>query len=125
MIFITGGIFQGQEDCAKKLCGPEGKIADGACASLEEMEMADVVLNLHAWVRRLIEDGKDPIAYAGELFSANPDAIYTTVEVGSGIVPADPREREWREAAGRTGCLAAAKSDQVIRIVCGIAARIK
>lgn len=125
MIFITGGIFQGQDAYAKELCGPEGKIADGACASLEEMEMADVVLNLHAWVKRLIEDGKDPISYAETLFSANPDAIYTTVEVGSGIVPIDPLERDWREAAGRAGCLAAARSDQVIRIICGIAARIK
>lgn len=125
MILITGGAFQGQEEYAKQLRAGNGAIADGASASAQEMESAEVVLNLHLWVRRLLMEEKDPVACAGRLFAQNSDAIYTTVEVGSGIVPVDAPERHWREAAGRVGCLAAARSDQVIRLVCGIAGRIK
>ena len=41
-------------------------------------------------------------------------------ELGGGVVPVDPREREARERAGRLACLLAARADTVIRVFCGI-----
>lgn len=45
--------------------------------------------------------------------------------VGSGIVPVSESDRAWRERAGRLGCLLAAASDVVVRMVCGIPCVIK
>ena len=46
--------------------------------------------------------------------------IVTASELGGGVVPVDPREREARERAGRLACLLAARADTVIRVFCGI-----
>ena len=40
-------------------------------------------------------------------------------------VPVDRKERDFREACGRTLCLAAQLSDEVWRVICGIGERIK
>ena len=41
------------------------------------------------------------------------------------MVPPDPFERAWREAAGRTCCMLAEKSGTVLRVYAGIPAVIK
>jgi len=41
-------------------------------------------------------------------------------EVGSGIIPAVPQERAWREATGRLCVMLAQRAEKVIRIVAGI-----
>lgn len=46
-------------------------------------------------------------------------------EVGCGIVPVDAGEREWRERAGRLGCLLAAEAEAVVRVTCGIGRVVK
>ena len=46
-------------------------------------------------------------------------------EIGGGVVPVDPEQRAGREAAGRLGCLLAARADTVIRVFCGIPTVIK
>ena len=46
-------------------------------------------------------------------------------EVGSGVVPIDTNDREYREAVGRALCVIAQEAESVIRCVCGIGVRIK
>lgn len=46
-------------------------------------------------------------------------------EIGGGIIPLDRFEREYREKAGIFGCYIAGKSDEVVRVICGIGSRIK
>ena len=46
-------------------------------------------------------------------------------EVGSGIIPINKFDREWRETVGRESCKMAAAADEVWRVVCGIGQRIK
>ncbi len=46
-------------------------------------------------------------------------------EVGSGVVPIEPLEREYRERLGRMQCMLAARAERAERIVCGIRQRIK
>lgn len=56
---------------------------------------------------------------------AHPDTVLICDEVGNGIVPLDPFEREYRERLGRLLCEIAADAERVERIVCGIGQRIK
>lgn len=46
--------------------------------------------------------------------------VVLQTELGGGLVPLDPAEREKREAAGRLSCLLAARADTVIRVSCGL-----
>ena len=50
---------------------------------------------------------------------AQYDAV-TVAELGGGIVPLDPEERENRERAGRLACLLAERAEVVVRVYCGI-----
>jgi adenosylcobinamide kinase/adenosylcobinamide-phosphate guanylyltransferase len=51
--------------------------------------------------------------------------VVTASEIGGGIVPIDPAQRKYREAAGRLCRLIAERSDTVIRVFCGIPTTIK
>lgn len=46
-------------------------------------------------------------------------------EIGCGVVPLDPTEREWREVTGRICCKLAEKAERVDRIFCGLNMRLK
>ena len=46
-------------------------------------------------------------------------------EVGCGLVPVDPAERERRERTGRLCIELAKRADRVIRVVCGVGTAIK
>ena len=65
---------------------------------------------------------KDLEKLADEL--AQFDAV-TIAEIGGGIVPLDPDERERRERAGRLACLLAERAETVVRVFCGIPKVIK
>ena len=60
-----------------------------------------------------------------ERFENEEDTLIISDEIGNGIVPADSFEREYRELTGRLLCMAAERSDEVMRIICGIGQRIK
>lgn len=90
--------------------------------------------DLHLFIRRLMLGesvcgegrGADGIrGMADALMKANPDRILVTDEIGYGIVPVDPFERQYRETAGRICCQAAGYASQVWRVCCGIGQRIK
>ena len=46
-------------------------------------------------------------------------------EVGCGLVPMDPFERQYREAVGRLGEQLAKKASEVYRMSCGLAQKLK
>ncbi len=53
------------------------------------------------------------------------DMIIISDEIGNGIVPIDPFEREYREKTGRILIELAKQADEVVRVVCGIGQKIK
>lgn len=59
------------------------------------------------------------------LLLQNPSWVIVSDEVGSGIVPLEKEDREWREATGRMLCEIAKEADEVYRMYCGIAVKIK
>lgn len=108
MKLYVGGAYQGQYELA-----------------VSENPGAPIVADFHLVVRRAIEEGQEARAFARAFIEENPDAVVVTNELGSGIVPMEPSDRAWREAAGRATCLVAQAAETVTRVTCGIGVRIK
>ena len=125
-VLIIGGAYQGKTAYAKKAFGLNAEnTADGETCSREECEKAKGIVKYQELVRRLLREGSDPQALTVRLLEKNPDAVIVMNEVGSGIIPAEREEREWREAVGRVGCFLAASASQVIRVSCGLPVVLK
>ena len=75
-----------------------------------------------------VSDGK-PVLYDLETIVRDADVPFDALlkkklilcrEVGSGVIPLDRSEREWREAVGRLCCALAKEATAVVRVVCGV-----
>lgn len=107
MIFITGPLYGGKKAYIKSVM------------NLSDEELARVAL----WdVQNMSADCDDLGALADKL---SEKAIVIATEVGGGVVPVDPKERAFREAAGRLACLLAQRADTVIRVCCGLPQLLK
>ncbi|MDY3989801.1 MAG: bifunctional adenosylcobinamide kinase/adenosylcobinamide-phosphate guanylyltransferase [Massilioclostridium sp.] len=109
----------------------QGKLAYAlSCYGLTEQQISEgnldgpIVNRLQEWVRKLLAQQIDPLARIDELVEGR-DLVILCDEVGCGVVPIDPAQREWREAVGRVCCALAQKAVFVDRVQCGIATRIK
>ena len=119
---------------------------DGETATWEEFLASAWSRNFHLLVRRILKkdetlglpDEQETALFettsaglhnwknmAETIYNANPDRILVTDEIGYGIVPMDPFEREYREETGRICCLLAEKSEEIWRVCCGIGTRLK
>ena len=99
MIFVTGGCFQGKQQWVLQNCQVQPfRVADGAVCSMEAIKSAGVLDHFHLLVRRWMQAGKIPADETEKILSDNPDIVIITDEIGSGIVPLDIKEREWRAA---------------------------
>lgn len=107
MIFVTGPLFAGKREY---ICSALGWTADDL-------------------TRRAIWDVQDLVAQVPDLEALAQDlARYEVViatEIGGGVVPVDPAQRQAREAAGRLSCLLAQRAQRVIRVVCGLPQALK
>lgn len=126
MIFVTGGCFQGKQQWVLQNCQVQPfRVADGAVCSMEAIKSAGVLDHFHLLVRRWMQAGKIPADETEKILSDNSDIVIITDEIGSGIVPLDVKEREWREVHGRICCQLAGRADAVFRITAGIGQKIK
>lgn len=76
-------------------------------------------------MRRNLKEGRDIGEMAERILQKNPSVILLCNELGSGVVPVEAFDREWREATGRLCCRLAAEAEEVHRVVCGIGMVIK
>lgn len=114
MILIIGGAYQGKEAYVRE------HFPDGC----------DVILDYHLRIRKQLQEGKDPMEEAKQLVLSSlncPDKELVIVcdEIGSGVVPMDGFERQYRESTGRVCCYFAEESEKVIRVIAGIGTVIK
>ena len=79
----------------------------------------------HLWFRKKLEDGGTPEEEMRSYMQLHPDCVIISDEIGNGIVPLDPFEREYRDRLGRMLVEIASKADRVERVICGIGQRIK
>lgn len=84
-----------------------------------------VVNHFHRWVRGRLMDGGCPEAEIRAFLDRCEDCVIICDEIGSGIVPGDGFEREYRERTGRILIELAARAERVERVICGIGQRIK
>ena len=106
MIYVTGPLFAGKQEVIQKALGFSD--ADFAARAVRDVQELVPCEDLPALADRL----------------ARFEIVIQT-EIGGGIVPMDPAEREKREAAGRLGCLLAQRADTVIRVCCGLSQLLK
>ena len=123
MVLITGGVYQGKEEFAREHFQIKTG-ADGGRAKTEELYQADLIADLHLWIRGELRAGRDPREEIGKILEKNPDVVITVAELGCGIVPAEAFDRNWREVTGRICCLLAPMARAVYRVTCGIGTKI-
>jgi adenosyl cobinamide kinase/adenosyl cobinamide phosphate guanylyltransferase len=122
MILIIGGRAQGKLDWAKN----RFSLADADIArDFAGAAGAKALYALHDAIAASLRAGRSPEDEVNALVSANPDIIIICDEIGGGVVPIDPFEREWRERVGRICCELAARAERVERVLCGISMRLK
>ncbi len=106
MIFITGPLYAGKKDYIRTALGlGEEEFREKAVWDVQELALTD-----------------SPEALAEALARHE---IVIAAEIGGGLVPVAPEEREKREAAGRLSCLLAEKAETVIRVCCGLPQLLK
>ncbi|SHM82134.1 bifunctional adenosylcobinamide kinase/adenosylcobinamide-phosphate guanylyltransferase [Ruminococcus flavefaciens] len=126
MKLITGGAYQGKAETALKLFGIRKEdIISGEDCEFEEVLTAKCIRDYHRLVSRLMDTGADPVEFTKRLCRENSSCILIMNEIGCGIVPMERKERVYRENVGRCGCIIAAESDEVVRVICGIAHFLK
>lgn len=126
MILITGG--SGQEKlawaCEKRNLSQDSVfVYNGERGWPDSMEQIQVLDKVHELVKQALLQGKPLDSLAEQL--AGPDRILILDEVGCGLVPMDPFERQYREAVGRLGEQLAKKASEVYRMSCGLAQKLK
>lgn len=142
MKLVIGGAFQGKLAYAKETYHIENWI-DGRSCGFEEIWACGGIHHFHEYIRRAVavgqEDGfhgwihagslidleEQAEAFAEELYRRNPGILVVSNELGYGVVPMDKFDRDYRETVGRACTCIAARSDEVVRVVCGIGLRIK
>lgn len=126
MIMITGGAFSGKKDYAKKRFGfSDDDILNGENCSLNAVFSAKCIADYQFIVKHLLEENADVQTFTERLCRENPNAVVIINEIGAGIIPLEKSDRIWREETGRSGCLIARNSSEVIRLACGIPTTIK
>ena len=136
MVLVIGGMCQGKHDFCKS-----------------EFPDAEVIEHYEENIREELKEGKDPVSEAEKWLddisatmeiAGTDSAVHLSMdyenrfkeqlprelviimnEVGSGVVPMDKDEREWREAVGRVSCFFAKRADIVYRLLAGIPQRLK
>ena len=113
MVLIVGGEGAGKRAFAKSLGYTDAQISVGEVTDLPVVEHLE---------RMLFADPTCGDALLSQLLTRE---IVVCNEVGSGIIPVDPKERRGREATGRLCVLLAQRATTVVRMVCGIPTVIK
>ncbi|WP_310603340.1 bifunctional adenosylcobinamide kinase/adenosylcobinamide-phosphate guanylyltransferase [Anaerosporobacter sp.] len=143
MKLIIGGVAQGKLAIAKQLC-ESGYRTESACStnialdvnrvltivdenfdSIEELYTANIINHFHLIIRRLLIENIELEHITEQIVKKNPAVIIVSTEIGYGIVPMDSFEREYRERTGRICCKIVEGAEEVYRVVCGIATKMK
>lgn len=123
MDFIIGGSHQGKWNFVKENY-TFTKVFYGAQMTEQELKDKEVLKDLHLFIYRQLQQGVSPQKIDSMLEQLFVKVVVTD-EIGYGIVPIDPMERNYREITGRICCKIASRSEHVYRILCGIPTQLK
>ncbi len=127
MKLIIGGTAQGKlEYVLLKYDVQKNMVWDGVLPNDRKLNKNIVVINhFHQWVKSRMVSGGCPEDEIMSFLDCSEDCIIICDEIGNGIVPIDPFEREYRERTGRILVQLAMRAEEVERIICGIGQKIK
>ena len=127
MKLVIGGTAQGKlEYVLLKYDVQKNMVWDGVLPNDRKLNKNIVVINhFHQWVKSRMVSGGCPEDEIMSFLDCNEDCIIICDEIGNGIVPIDPFEREYREHTGRILVQLAMRAEEVERIICGIGQKIK
>ncbi|MCM1049746.1 MAG: bifunctional adenosylcobinamide kinase/adenosylcobinamide-phosphate guanylyltransferase [Clostridiales bacterium] len=128
MRLIIGGRAQGKlEYVLLNYDVQESVVYDGTLPNdSDDTGSKTVVINhFHQWVRNRILNGGAPESEIQSYVDNNENCIIICDEIGNGIVPIEPFEREYRERVGRILVQLAKRAEGVERVICGIGQKIK
>lgn len=126
MRLVIGGYAQGKLDYVKKKYDMQDSVILNGKMEMTHVSCKTLIVNhFHSWVRNSLEQGGCPEEEIEEFLEQNPGCILISDEVGNGIVPMEPFEREYRERLGRILIRLAKRAESVERVICGIGQRIK
>lgn len=126
MIFIYGGIAQNKlKFTLEKFSLSESDVFDAEKKDISYLRNEKVIYHFDRIAEKWIESDMDPLGEIVKIKDRLADRIIISNEVGCGLVPADSRERKYREAVGRINCILAEKSDTVYRVCCGLGLMLK
>ena len=110
MVFVIGGSASGAKEYAVRYY-------------VEQLQaQGDLILNYQDEIRQEMDDiatDTDPMESAQTLAKNNTAGVIHMQE------PIEKKDREYRELVGRISCLFAEHADEVYRVICGIAQKIK
>lgn len=128
MILIIGGAYQGKLAYAQgRFPVAEDEIyycGDSAIAA-DMPENKKLVYEIDKWILALVRADIDVEPMIRRFIAANPEAVVIANDISSGVVPADPVLRRWREATGRSLAALSESAEEVQRLFCGIPTRLK
>ena len=117
MIFVTGGLASGKRTYVQSLGYSDSQISVG------ELGDGPVVLDAQELVRDACGGKEVDLSALVEQLAAKD--IVACVDVGSGVVPLERDERDWRDRVGTLSCALADRADAVVRLTCGVPVALK
>jgi len=126
MILIFGGAYQGKLEYAlTRFELAEEDVFFCADEAIACPVGKKVVYEIDKWILSLIKADKNISEEIEPFLHENHAAIVICNDISCGVVPIDPVMRRWREETGKFLGLLAQRSDEVIRLYCGIPTVLK
>ena len=126
MILIFGGAYQGKLDYALGTYNLTAK--DVYHCDIETMVInfdRKVIYNLERFILACIKEDVSAKECLEDNIEKLRDKIIICDDISQGVVPMDKTERAWREMTGRCMTYLGQEADEVIRVFCGIASKVK
>lgn len=129
MILIIGGAYHNKLTYALKTYNISAEeMQNGADCNIDEAFSKKGIYNLHLLIKRYVEQGLltgDNYNYIIEKITSSNIEIIICDETGSGIIPLDRSEREYRDTVGKIVSIIGEKACKVVRIYYGIPSILK
>jgi len=125
MILVFGGAYQGKTAfVTNDLNIPASDMY--VCTDKSGISYDNQIINrFHEFVYGMILRSADPISYVNEHLSDFQGKVIIMDDVCSGVVPLGKENRLFRECAGKIMQIFSRNADEVYRVFCGVAERLK
>lgn len=126
MKLILGGYANGRTAYAMQNYQlTESDCFDAAAEPLARWNGQWLILHAEQLVNPWLEQGKEPCTEILPWLERWQNAVLITQEVGCGLVPVTPQQRQLREAVGHFNRLLAECAETVERVCCGLGMQLK